>query len=64
MLAISKIAELKLLTHGMVDDSAEASCIERKLVNPQLELVFCHEFASQLTGFYRRGKEIGRGIRR
>ena len=45
-----KIAELKLLTHGIINDTAEASCIGRNLVNTQLVVVFCRELSTKLTG--------------
>jgi hypothetical protein len=48
MLTILNIAELKLLTHGIINDTAEASSIGRNLVNPQLVLVFCREFGKSV----------------
>jgi hypothetical protein len=34
----------------IVNDSAEAACIGRRLVNPQLVVVFRRELATKLTG--------------
>jgi hypothetical protein len=50
MLTISKIAELKLVTDGIINDTAEAACIGWNLVDPQLVGVFCRELSTKLTG--------------
>jgi hypothetical protein len=60
MLTISKIPELKLLTDGIINDTAEGACIGWNLVNPQLVVVFCREFSTKLIGSLaaRERKEI------
>jgi len=45
MLTISKVAELKLLTPGIVNDGAEAACSRTEPSEPAVVVVVCRELA-------------------